>query len=399
MSYRMIYDQSVSSIKFKSNFIFGLFFIWVVVSSVYYFQQLLSGNITASYEDSILSKAAKYLIALFFSVYFLIRSGSFIVPSIILMLLGFLLPWYLFLPEYIYLYDSYIVILTMIGLCSVLGTATRSMIVRLGKIIIATGVLVSVIAVLEVSFLTDVYADYWAATGGVRAISTLLNPNNLGVYLGACLILCFAIPGAILGKALSIVIIMIGMYLSGSRTAWLSFAVVFSLWFLKFGMERVTKTSRIVFVILAILAGIVLALIVSSQASDVARLQDFTSANIRLEKYQMYLNGFNLDYFFPDFDGARLFLVSESSYFLLINAFGIVGILFIIALVSLSYGFRASRVPFFPYLVLYYIVVGVFENMVNSFPNNQLFLLSLGSILTLRPFVKQISDLELKTVR
>lgn len=390
MNCRILNDQSVVQAKSRNFFIFGLFYIWITISSVYYIRQLLSGDIAASYEDSILSKVAKYVVVLSISVFFLVWSGSVIAPSIILFLLGVVVSCYLFFPEYIYIYDSYVVIITMIGLCSVLGVATSDNVIGLGRVIIFSGVLVSFIAVLEVCFLADLYAAYWAATGGVRAISTLLNPNNLGVYLGACLILCFVIPGAVFSKALSVVILTVGMYLSGSRTAWLSFVIVFSLWFLNFGMGRVTKASRLVFFMISVLAVLVCALIIYSQADNFGRLQDFTSASIRLDKYMMYLSGFNINYFFPDFDGARLFLVSESSYFLLINAFGLIGILLVILLIFIMFGFRVSMMPYFPYLVLYYIIVFFFENMVNSFPNNQLFLLSLGSVLMLRSFVKNV---------
>jgi len=399
MNTRMMTVQEVSFTKVKSSFVFCLFLVWLVISSVYYIEQLLSGDIVASYEDSILSKAAKYLIVLSFSLLFLIRAGSVIAPLLIAMLLGVVFIWYVFNPKYIYLFDGYVVILTMVGLCSVLGNATYGMIVRLSKVVVFTGVLVSFIAVLEVSFLSNLYASHWEATGGVRAVSTLLNPNNLGVYLGACLILCLAIPGSVLGKTLSVIVIMIGMYLSGSRTAWLAFVVVFSLWSLRFCMGRAINTSRLVFVFLAVFVGVTLALVLSSQAVEVERLQDFTSANIRLEKYSIYLNGFGVDYLIPDLEGVRLYLVSESSYFLLINAFGLIGLACVAVLVFLLYGFRVTWIPFFPYVVLYYVVVGLFENMVNSFPNNQLFLLSLGSIFCLRPFAKQKTDIGLHSAR
>lgn len=278
----------------------------------------------------------------------------------------------------------------MVGLCSVLGNLARAMIVMLGKVVVATGVLLSFIAVIEVSLLSDIYASYWETTGGVRAVSTLLNPNNFGVYLGACLMLYLVIPGAVWGRLLSAIAIVVGMYLSGSRTAWLAFIVVLIIWLLRFCIGRQVNISRLAFVFLAIFAGVALTLVLYNQSIGVERLQDFTFANIRVEKYLMYLSGFCSEYFYPDFDGARLHLVSESSYFLLINAFGLIGLGCVVMLVCFLYRLRVAWIPFFPYLVLYYVIVGFFENIVNSFPNNQLLLLSLGSVVALRPVFKKL---------
>lgn len=60
---------------------------------------------------------------------------------------------------------------------------------RLTSILIGSAVIVAFGSIAELVLLHGNLLAYWAQTGGVRSISTLLNPNNLGLYQGACLTL------------------------------------------------------------------------------------------------------------------------------------------------------------------------------------------------------------------
>ena len=118
-----------------------------------------------------------------------------------------------------------------------------------------------------------------------------------------------------------------------------------------------------------------------------SRLSDNRSSVARLDKYTEFLLNFNVDYFFPDIYNKNIVLVSESSYFTYVNYFGILGVVLFLVFIFMYYriSFVRSRhyKPWF-FIFIYYLVVGLFESLVTSFPNNQLFMLSAGCLISFR---------------
>ena len=118
-----------------------------------------------------------------------------------------------------------------------------------------------------------------------------------------------------------------------------------------------------------------------------SRISDSRSSAARIDKYVEFLSNLNENYFFPDFDNKNIVLVSESSYFTYINYFGIFGCVLLLAFVSQFYRIDLVKYPKggpWVYVFVYYCFVGLFESTITSFPNNQLLMISAGSIIALR---------------
>ncbi|WP_228940545.1 hypothetical protein [Photorhabdus thracensis] len=73
-------------------------------------------------------------------------------------------------------------------------------------------------------------SSYWRATGGIRSISSLFNPNNSGLYAGAIILLIFSIGiNKSIITLLSLGLSTFTLVASGSRTAWVSLFIIFFL--------------------------------------------------------------------------------------------------------------------------------------------------------------------------
>jgi hypothetical protein len=224
------------------------------------------------------------------------------------------------------------------------------------------------------------------ATDDYRSVSTLLNPNNLGIYLGAALLLLFSLTKhAVLLKVLFSTIIFTALLMTGSRTAFLSFICAGSIFYLlRGGWESFIK-RLVIFSLSALFFILALWLfVVMGVFSLPERAFDFYTATIRLEKYFSYLINIDYTYILPDFYGYRIVEVSESGYFNYLNALGVPAafMLFFYVLYFLFSSKSGGLVlpkGVFGIIFLYYLVAMIFENVLMSFPNNQFFFIALGA--------------------
>ncbi|EFI0756532.1 O145 family O-antigen polymerase, partial [Escherichia coli] len=115
-----------------------------------------------------------------------------------------------------------LIIATMISFCLIIPLFSYNM-VKVNRVLLWTGVIVGTISVLELTVFYNYMVSYWAATDGIRSISSLLNPTNSGAY-SAIIILIALVTNikSLFKRALFLIMPMITLISSGSRTAWLS---------------------------------------------------------------------------------------------------------------------------------------------------------------------------------
>ena len=200
------------------------------------------------------------------------------------------------------------------------------------------------------------------------------------------MILIFSMRFSIRCKAILGPTMLGAIYLSGSRTAWLCLILSLLLGLIYKG--RGIVNVKMIFYLAFLIASLVLGLSVAASSGLITlsdRLMDPYTAILRMKKYFQFLLEFDESYLLPDFSESRIEIVSESGYFHFINSVGIVAALFIGA--TLSIFFRASwlmslsrdrATRSFSILIPFYAIASLFENVLMSFPNNQLFFLALG---------------------
>ncbi|EJF3845615.1 O-antigen polymerase, partial [Salmonella enterica] len=118
-----------------------------------------------------------------------------------------------------------LIIATMLGFSQIIVYLSNDM-SRINIVLLWTGVIVGTISVLELTVFYDYMVSYWISTGGIRSISSLLNPTNSGAY--SAIIILIALATNIKNKfrkSLFVLMPMITLISSGSRTAWLSLAL------------------------------------------------------------------------------------------------------------------------------------------------------------------------------
>lgn len=366
--------------------IYFFILVWVLVSSLYYVGFLFSGEIVASHGSNFVHKVAKYVVALLLSTILMMYSRNFIALLFYFFFLVIIITFSLVFPESTSSMDLPLVIFSMSGLGLLLGLINERRSSLLIKVFVLSGSIVGCFSVIEVYYLGYLYQSYWDATDGVRSVSTLYNPNNLGLYVGGCLILMFFSGFSLSTKVLVSLPILFSFFMSGSRTAWLAFFLVTIIYcFFRFGKLSYGKLVALIFVVgLGFLMALAAFLIGGITIPD--RLTDFQSASIRLERYYNFLTSFDVSYFFPDFNEYRSGLVSESSYFTLFNSLGVIGalLLFVLSLIFFRRRGIHSASDGWRLVFFYYVFAGFFENILNSFPNNQLLFISLGVFFTMR---------------
>lgn len=369
-----------------SKFMFWVVCWWMIVSSIYYIEHLYTGDILAAHGKDIFHKAFKYLVALGLTFGLLLGSRRLVFSFVILALILGLLVAFILEPTLMGRLDLIVVVVTMFGLVMLLGLLNEKQRAIFNRTIIVSGVIVGVFAVVERLYLSHLYINHWASTGAIRLISTLYNPNNMGTYEAACLLLLLYGKFSSRLKILASPSILYALYMSGSRTAWAALLIVVLTKYLLTSM-RITPL-RLVGLCLSLLgAGVAtLVFIGMSSASVPERLTDLQSASIRFERYAEFINGFDFQYFLPDIDGVRTGLVSESSYFTLINSLGLIGVLFFLlfALVFFSWRKKCQRQESWIAVLWFYIIAAFFENILNSFPNNQMLFIAVGVYFTAR---------------
>lgn len=377
------------SLLMKNKFAFSLFF-WIFASPFYYFWNFYTGSLVIGLEEGVFHRLLKYLIAISICAFFFLKRGCF-QHLLIYLFLSIILTFFLFLG--IYSYDVRTQVALLLILISFSGfvlfpvyMTDKELDLMLDAVVISS-VFVSLITFYEYFYMWPVLGDYWRATGGYRSVSTMLNPNNLGVYLGvSLLILLLQNKYSGFWKFFAITIVAVAFVMSGSRTAIVSLVlpIVFGLLFSS-GFK--IRLNFLFFLIcLGICSIVSLFFVLHVDWLPSGRYFDMQTAIIRLDKYFSYLYLFDSSYIVPDFTSERVYYVSESSYFYFINTFGVILSLFLILayimFFRLNNEFLSLNGPrrILMFVVLYYVICFLFENMIASFPNNQLFFFALGAI-------------------
>jgi len=365
--------------------------IWFFLSAFYYAGNFLSGNLIVGVDEDLVHRLAKYAVALLICfVYLLVR------PS------WNLLSFYSFIAilsiSFIFMAGSGLDVLypvtLLLVICSFAGFTYISAdlpdrdVSTILDYVIYSAFLVSLITFYEYYFMWPVLGGYWEATGGYRSVSTLLNPNNLGVYLGCALIILFLRKKFPLWiRVCFILSISAAMLMSGSRTAVVSlilpvlFGAIFN------GFFKVRVKPLILLFLLSLCLLVYLSVNAFSFYDFGGRFSDMQTASIRLAKYSHFLLSFDYTYFTPDFNSARTYYVSESSYFHFLNSFGLlISLLFCVFCVflfrpDLGRAKAGPSIRVLAFIFFYYLIVFFFENAFLSFPNNQLFFFAAGALM------------------
>jgi len=131
-----------------------------------------------------------------------------------------------------------LVMASMIGLSCVLNAMTEWQRGALVDVIIISGVLVSLFSLAEFFLMRDMFEVHWKRIGGMRLVSSLLNPNNMGIYIGACLIFLLNARSG-MARCMKIVLLLFPFLMSGSRTAWVAFLLTFFVRFIVLDLRKI----------------------------------------------------------------------------------------------------------------------------------------------------------------
>lgn len=374
------------------GFFVSVFYFWVFVSSLYYIGNLFSGDVWASRDSNEFHKVFKYVVAFALSI-----------SSLILLRIRYFFLYYIFLAfifsifagawlfgwNVLYAIDLLIVFISFVGMIVLVSCLDDRKLNQLIYMIIASGIFVGYFSFYEYFFLDEILGDYWESTGGYRSISTLLNPNNLGLYMGAVILLLFKSNVGACYKFLLTCYFLTALMLSGSRTAVMALIVAWIISSVYFAAGRSRALSIVVWLVSIFLTSLIYIFLLNLSGLP-ERAVDMQTAFIRIEKYVQYILDFNFEYFFPDVDERRFFFVSESSYFHALNSLGLL-ISFLIALSFSSFfvvkpvrAMNGRPIEALRIVFVYYVVASFFENVFMSFPNNQLFFMSAGCVFGLR---------------
>lgn len=373
------------------NAALALLLLWLVASAFYYTQQLFSPSFYMGHDEGTLHKVLKYFVCLLLSIYFCcaarawgllffsglmlllaaffaIDSGGLEIATVSFMIVGTMTPFIL-IPK---LWEGHLLLI--------------------GRVIVVCGALVGVFSVIEMTLLTSLFESVWASTGSIRSISTLFNPNNLGLYVGAALVLLPYMQLKTIWTSLCGALLAFSLVASGSRTAWVSLVVVVIYAMIASSNARARLTKMVLYRLpkllggSVILVGIYIVFLVNNVPTDIEvtnRGADLYTASIRWENFLTFLSLVDGSIFFPDVTGARADYIQDNFYLVVLNSFGVIGVLvfFMFFIVHFSPA-RKNNPDLFPWklVFVFYMVSGLSGSQLNSFPNNQMFFLSMGAI-------------------
>ena len=374
-----------------ARLLYVFFILWLFFSALYYAPNLISGNLIVDRSDDFWHKIVKYIVIGFIGLlFFLIKKKTDHIVQVFF--LSFFAITLLLLQPFgsqgSFGFDAVVVLLLLCGLTHFVISLQYNQLRGIARVVIISAIIASVISYFEYFIFEPVLGEFWERTGGFRAVSTMLNPNNFGVYLGCALVLLlFSDIFKGRWRFLIGVAIFSALLLTGSRTAWVSLllSVFFGHLYRGGGKFKFSAILHSIF-FLSVLLALVMFFLLSGVVELPARMLDFQTASIRLDKYFEYLTQIDSSYFFPDSNFLRIDMVSESSYFHFLNAMGFflaVPVLLYCALnLNASWFWQvfsnhAGRC--FDIAVFYFAVAMLFENVFMSFPCNQLFFVSLGA--------------------
>lgn len=383
--------------KPAQRLLFLAFGAWIFLSAFYYAGNFISGDVLADRSSDQFHKAFKYAAALLFSLLFMLK---FRLWSLLLyyVCLFFCLIMFLIIHfsgiQVQHAIDITIVLISFSGFVFFISKFDDDALIRTAKLVVASALIPSCISFFEYFFMEPILGDYWRNTGGYRSISTLLNPNNFGLYIGAAfLLLVFSDQYTVKRKIITLAIFLAALLMSGSRTALISLftALLFGSVFSGNCSIRLNRLVGWLVAAPSTLAILTVAIyIFQFELPD--RAINMETAFIRIAKYFEYVTNFNASYMIPDSDEERIGIVSENSYFHVMNSFGFL-FFFLLALITAffhrpdlsSYRLPAPR-RIFRIVFAYYLVASFFENVLMSFPNNQLFFIAAGAVFAVRDF-------------
>lgn len=384
---KLIYDRGAG----LGLFSVAMLYLWVFISPFYYFGNFFTGNLIVPPGEDFIHRLLKYVVAISICIFFFLKRPSL---NVVYLYLSFSVVFLFFIFLGFEGVDTSVQIALLLVFISFSGFMllpsylTDDQLNLILNSVVLSALFVSFISFYEYFYMWPVLGDYWRETGGYRSVSTMLNPNNLGVYLGASLLILLLYSKFTFFLRLSAIIIITGaLLMSGSRTAIVS--IVIPLFFgLFFSRRFKLKLNYLIYFIVILIFLFVFLVSVSMSGYLVSdRYFNLDTAVIRLDKYFSYLSMFDSSYFFPDFNFERSFYVSESSYFYFFNTFGILLSIFFVFLYlvffRINLGFLSDCGPhrILVLIVLYYAIAFLFENMIASFPNNQFFFFALGAII------------------
>ncbi len=369
--------------------------IWILASGLYYIENLFSPNYYMGYEEGVLHKFIKYVICIFFTIAFgiLSRAYSLLLIIALMMVLSVLLVLNRGSIEISAL--SILITASMIAFVlvpSIWETDLRG----IGRVTVYVGAVVGVFSIIELTVLATLFESFWASTGSIRSASTLFNPNNLGLYAGACLILVPYLGLRLVPLSVCVILIFFAFAASGSRTAWLSLLMVVgynffvSKHFRSTVIRGLSRHSMRIFILVAATALMFTSYQVFRDSPPdievVHRGVDLYTASIRWSNFVSFINALDLWIMLPDFSGERSEFIQDNFYLVFLNSFGIIGVILFMSFFATHFSLRTSvNQDMIPWRLVFafYMVSGLSGSHLNSFPNNQLFFLSMGAIFVL----------------
>lgn len=366
--------------------------IWLVISSIYYIDAIFIGVGALKDVENIYHKLVKYTVCFTLTCY-LIFSEKKLLTFLYVFLFGLLALLSVVNYQGVTIFATTMLIIgTMIGLVFILPSFYKH-IGRINNTLLWTGVIIGGISVLELTVFSQNMTSYWAATGGVRSISSLLNPTNSGGYAAIILILALTtnIKNKVL-KTLFLIMPLITLVFSGSRTAWLSLGLVICM--TPFLNDQASKNLRryiplmIMMTIISIIGYIYISGSISSGIDSQYRGLDTYTASIRLENFLSYFSRIDMDMLLPDINDRNVMFIADNFYLVMLNFFGIVGFFVLLFFVMIMFFINIKMSAVEPYIIsdlsawkiifLYLMISGMSNSFINSFPVNQLFFVSFG---------------------
>lgn len=358
----------------------SLFLFWLIVSSVYYLENLFTGDVLGVREVSFFSLILKYMVCLIFSIYAFRENPLYVFTTFVVLIACVALFLGSSSDNVGYVVVMMVILSCFFGMPAFFSRVLFEHEATVIRVLIFSGFLVSLLSIYQYLFLQNIYFDYWRKIGAVRLNSSLLNPNNMGVFVSACFLLLLVSIEAFVVKLMLAPFFIFSIVMSGSRTAILAFLVVFIV--SKASTFCVTYLKSVVFLFCSVVV-FILTLFFYYKGYGEVRAFDFSSDGGRLSMQMDFISGFDLSYFYPDFHSERYLLIQESSYLMLLNSIGVIGILFLLLFFVVFYRVEVKDTKF-KTLFYYYIIVLFMSNFLNSYPNNLLFFISLGCLISPR---------------
>lgn len=367
--------------------------LWLVISALYYAQHLFSPNFYMGYDEGTVHKVLKYFACMTLSIYFCLAARAYLL--LIFCTLMLLIAGYFAIDHGGLAIStlSIMVVGTMMPFMLILKL-WEDRLLMIGRAIVLCGALVGIFSVIEITLLTSLFESAWASSGSIRSISTLFNPNNLGLYVGVALLLLPYMQLRAIWTAVCGALLMFSLVSSGSRTAWVSLAIVliYALIVSADARARVSgllrrHLSQLIWtaVVLAVIYAIYATLSIQPEVEIqvVNRGADLYTASIRWDNFLSFLSQIDAGLLLPDMTSKRADFIQDNFYLVALNSFGVIGLLLLFAFLATHFSpWRNLSPDLFPWklVFVFYMVSGLSGSQLNSFPNNQLFFLSMGSI-------------------